>query len=261
MSFQASDDDTRWMEGGSDASPELQAALRSLWDEPDDGARVARLEARLAPLLGVVPQPELPSESGLGAGAGGTNGAARSARLLTAGKLAAFLVLAGGVAAITHAVIRRTAPESANVTRAVEGVGPSNAKPMPGPAEPLSETTALAPTVAVSSLATVQAAAPPSAPRREADSTSSIAEEARLLQEARAKVQDSPGQALSLLAAHERRYPRSMLGGEREFFTLQALVRAGRRAEAAERLVRFRASSPSSPYLAAATRAVNGGER
>lgn len=255
MTIHATDLEQRWMDEGSDAPPELQAALRSLLEEPQDTARIARLEARLAPLLGVAPQPDLPAASGPHPA---PSGAAGSGRLLSAGKLGALLLSAGMLAATVRALVHRAADESAGTPRAAVAQSAASVLPVHDGAPPRLGTPELVPRAPVSALPIIPGPAP-ARPRQETASMTSIAEEARLLQEARSKLFDSPEQALSLLAAHRRRYPRSTLGGEREFFTIQALVRAGRTTEAADRLARFRAESPSSPYLAAATRAVTGG--
>jgi hypothetical protein len=53
---------------------------------------------------------------------------------------------------------------------------------------------------------------------------------------------------LQLTGDHARRFPRGVLGEEREALAIEALARAGQTAAAAERFVAFDASFPRSSY-------------
>ena len=63
----------------------------------------------------------------------------------------------------------------------------------------------------------------------------SIADEARLLEKARARLTAEPAQALEVANTHERLYPTGQLSAEREFIAVDALMRLGRRTEAEQR--------------------------
>jgi TolA-binding protein len=83
--------------------------------------------------------------------------------------------------------------------------------------------------------------APPPAPAREAD----------LLLSARMALRTNPSGALDLLDQHVARFPNGMLTPEREVLAIEALRKLGRRADADQRLQRFRAQYPDSPHLRA----------
>ena len=64
-------------------------------------------------------------------------------------------------------------------------------------------------------------------------------------------------EALDVLALHERSYPRSPRAQQREALAIQALVQAGRRADAGARAERFRAAFPRAMFLPAIEAALN----
>jgi hypothetical protein len=72
--------------------------------------------------------------------------------------------------------------------------------------------------------------------------------ELALLESARAELERRPGASLSLLARHEREFPRGALALEREFLKVSALIRLGRRGEAEAHASALRARSPGSLY-------------
>jgi hypothetical protein len=87
--------------------------------------------------------------------------------------------------------------------------------------------------------------------RGRAPRASSFAAEAVLLDEARqALVAEAANRALARLDEHRARFPHGALAEEREAMRVEALVLAGRYAEARGRAAAFRARSPSSLFAA-----------
>jgi hypothetical protein len=72
--------------------------------------------------------------------------------------------------------------------------------------------------------------------------------EVQLLKGARDALGSNPARALSLVERARSRFPRSTFGQEREFITISALYRLGRRAEAQSREQTFRGRYPKSAY-------------
>lgn len=84
---------------------------------------------------------------------------------------------------------------------------------------------------------------------RPAASTTSLAEEGRLLAKARQLVQSGQGRrALEVLRSSESRYPRSVLSPEREVITIEALAATGATGSARQRSERFLKRYPASPH-------------
>ncbi|HET9933075.1 MAG TPA: hypothetical protein VFQ35_20370 [Polyangiaceae bacterium] len=77
---------------------------------------------------------------------------------------------------------------------------------------------------------------------------SELVREARLLDLARGRLSTDPAGALVMLAQHERDFGGGALGLEREFLSVAALVKLGRRAEAEARAERLRTLAPGSLY-------------
>ncbi|WP_437897100.1 sigma-70 family RNA polymerase sigma factor [Sorangium sp. So ce124] len=107
------------------------------------------------------------------------------------------------------------------------------------------------------------AAAPSRAPSRKAappsgHDPSDTTEESALLSSAGVALSEGKAtEALEVLALHERNYPRSPRAQLREALAIQALVQAGRRADARARAERFRAAFPHAVFLPAIEAAVN----
>lgn len=76
----------------------------------------------------------------------------------------------------------------------------------------------------------------------------SIADEARLLEQARGALASNPARALELANQHEELHPSGQLSAEREFIAVDALVRLGRRDEAQSRAAPSLAQNPDSLY-------------
>lgn len=219
---------------GSAAARLLEVCRKDLGDE----AHLARLEARLAPLLWT---PGASSGSSGSGGAGGaTSGAAAGGGVSAGVKLATTiaLVLAVGGGALLLRVpgpgARPAEPRAASrpVVPPVDRPGQVTA----GTGEPPAEVHPLADP----GPATVSAARPGSALPRDTETS--------LLDAAQAALTSSPARALALTEAHRRRFPSGHLAEEREVLAVDALARLGRRGEAAERARRFGASHPGSAY-------------
>ena len=75
-----------------------------------------------------------------------------------------------------------------------------------------------------------------------------IADEARLLERARAALGSNPARALEIAADHQRLYPSGQLSAEREVIVVDALLRLGRRAEAEQRAAPRLRDYPDSLY-------------
>ncbi|WP_434044785.1 MULTISPECIES: sigma-70 family RNA polymerase sigma factor [Sorangium] len=107
----------------------------------------------------------------------------------------------------------------------------------------------------------VAGAAPSRAPSRKAAPSSArgTTEESALLGSAGLALSEGKAtEALDVLALHERSYPRSPRAQQREALAIQALVQAGRRADAGARAERFRAAFPRSMFLPAIEAALSG---
>lgn len=75
-----------------------------------------------------------------------------------------------------------------------------------------------------------------------------VAEEARMLELARAALVSRPAEALAIADEHAVRFPRGQLGAEREFIAIDALLRLGRKVEAARRAEPRLRQAPDSLY-------------
>lgn len=168
-----------------------------------------------------------------------------------AGVLATFAALVGGGVLVTS--------RNASTSDVVQPV-PSASPPI-GLAEPAAltstEPVAPAPVLSVHDLPTALPSAPASAsfngaPVRTPEDT--LAREVTLLDRARSVASSDPTAALALLDEHARTFPNGHLGPEREVFAVEALLAAGRRADAERRAATFVAAHPSSPHAARLTK-------
>lgn len=247
MSERSVDSCPRWLDPASGTSSELRSALETLRvTDSTDVARIARLELRLGGLLDSVPQPDLPSH-GSAPSAGSGLSVAKVCALVATG---VGLTVAGSVALLgdkpsssTTAAPTTPQPTESAATIASARVAPVASHPQPVPAGSSSPT----------SVVPKKSRHAPSA-AGSAAVEDSIAEEARLLRAARGAIDSSPDRALALLAEHAQKFPQSTLADERQLFTIQALVQAGRMLEANEQFEHLR---PDSPYRGRAARAVS----
>jgi len=76
----------------------------------------------------------------------------------------------------------------------------------------------------------------------------SIADEARLLENARAALSTDPNRALEIANAHQQLYPTGQMSAERELIAVDALLRLGRREEAEQRAAPRLRQFPNSLY-------------
>jgi outer membrane protein assembly factor BamD (BamD/ComL family) len=70
-----------------------------------------------------------------------------------------------------------------------------------------------------------------------------------LFRQAQGALGSNPSLALALCARHEKQFPRSAFGQERDVLMIDALIRTGRRSEAEARANRFRAAYPRSAHV------------
>jgi len=110
------------------------------------------------------------------------------------------------------------------------------ASPLPGKS-PMNE-----PPASNELAATPEEAAPP-------EPASAREPEVDFLRRAQAALAASPSEALKMASDHPSVYPRGVLAQEREVIAIDALVRLGRRREAALRAEAFRSSFPRSAHL------------
>lgn len=199
------------------------------------------------------------------AGAAATSGAAGGLAFtkMAPWLLGAFL-LGGGVGAAVHAAATSREPQALTTSSA-----PSASPPVRAGDVPTASASAGVAEIAVSALPTVRVSAPapgPSAPapptapsppnaQVSASGAPSAAHDADLAAERalvdRARTALTRGQAtaaLEALDAHAKSFPRGRLAEEREALAVDALVRAGRAAEAASRADRFRTAWPNSVF-------------
>jgi hypothetical protein len=107
-----------------------------------------------------------------------------------------------------------------------------------------------APSSSVSSRPPPVRSAPPSDPPAVASADRALLAERALIERARvALTRGAPAAALEALDEHAVLHPSGRLREEREALAIQALVRAGRDAEARGRAVTFRAAYPQSVFL------------
>ncbi len=212
---------TRWRDQGPDDVRELlRHAPRTRDLGPDDRARTRARVARLGGIAAVAGGLTLMQSAALGAG------------------LAVLTVLAVEVApsswfssAPPLAPAPPPAPSTVLAAAPLASAAPSSEPPLapsPPPLDALPPRSASrrpeAPPLAD------DAPAPP--PARAADT---LAEEAALLERARAALASSPSSALQRTEEHAAQYPAGKLGVERELLAIDALGRLGRRAEARAR--------------------------
>ena len=229
----------------------LEQAVRSMRDELPSDARMDRLERRLAPVLAT----------------GAPSDRSWHGR---------YLPLVAGAAIVRAGVIAGTSHQSAVAPGAsasvpVEAVPPPTAASPTVTTEPRDESPPVMPVVTVDSLPSLPS--PPSAASQRSRtaperSTKGLAEgrpdsptspdrpaadpgdELALLEEARAALATAPTRTLTLADEHMKRFSSPAFAQERERLAIDALVRGGRRDEAAERARRFESTYPSSPHLA-----------
>jgi hypothetical protein len=220
-------DPVRLRDAGSGAPEELQDLLSSA-EKP----RGLDHEAFVRGLEGVARTAALPVGLAASSWLGGK--AAALALATTAAISTAVFVATREVPATTPASAPAPSAPPASpraVTRAAPDVVPA---PTPAPVEPV-----LAPRTDESA---------PSVAPRPRTAVSALAEEARLLERARAELDARPARAIEILREHERRFPEAVLDAEHEVIAVEALVKVGRRKEARARAERALARHPGGLY-------------
>jgi hypothetical protein len=229
----------------NDLSPEALRLLRDArgFDEPS-AVDAARVHASVLAKVGIA----------VGAGAGvtaATTSLAASPALalgVTALKIGAAIVVAGGLATASYVALRPQAakPPPAMVT-AREAPQAIVQAPAPDPVVPETRTLEAAPPSA--KVGRSRRNAPPAVDHAERAprATSDLEGEARLLEQADADLRRGDASAALLrLTEHAEKYPTGALREEREGIRVVALCRAGREAEGKAAAQRFLARSPRS---------------
>jgi hypothetical protein len=189
-------------------------------------------------------------------------------------KLAGVVLLVGGAGAVTAGIAgppevprraamgveARAVAMTASPALALAPVGPVEAAPPePATGPPAPRTSAGAPSAVVPAAPPRSPSATPEEARPAARAASSAAassasrppnvgEEMAMLDRAQQALRPRPAEALALAEAHAQRFAGGKLAEEREVIAVGALLRLGRRAEAQQRVQRFRASFPGSAY-------------
>ena len=247
------DDPARLVEDPNAPAP-LVEALRAARGPAPDPARLASLglalglpvvPAAIAPPAPLAPAPAAPLASPAAAVAG--VGAAKVALTGIAAVGVAAAVAVGGFGVGRGKAPPPTRPIPAVVER-FEARAPEpledTALPVEEPApRPRRPRRAAATTSRPATAAPVAAAPPVEAP---ADVASRLREEAALVQRAERLLDADPGAALRLVDERRRRFPTGALDQEAEVVAIDALLRLGRRADAAARARTFEAAHAGS---------------
>jgi len=252
-------DPKRWLDDDGDATEAERALLRGGLDaKAPDGKK----DAIWAALVGRLPPGAAGGGDGGGGGAGGGGGggavvATGGAALATKGKVAAVVVV--GLLAVTALVAyprvkttttTPTAPATEIAARTLPEPTPP-ARPADLPPEPLAVPIAPAPTADP----TIAAPAPTTTARPRAPATSSgaidpdaLREESALVSRARDALRGGdPATALATLETARVRFPRGVLGQERQVLTIEALAASGDRTGASRKATAFLKQFPGSP--------------
>jgi hypothetical protein len=214
------DDPPRLSDAGSDAPGELRGLFEAAQRDLPSAGDLARLQAKLGPLLDAPAAPTASSS--------------------TLGKLGIGLVGGGLVAAGLWLALRPSGP--APLPAPVERPSVVHAPPAP-PVEPSAGLSTPEPPPAPSTANPTSAE--PSTAR--AKRPSGIPED-QLLEQARSALRSDPARALSLARQHQVEFPRGALSQEREVIAIEALRRLGRTDEAARRTERFERLFPQSAH-------------
>lgn len=236
---------TRFRDGGSGAPSRLRELFDAAAREQPTPTQLARLEAKLAPLLGDAPAPA-PATSTM--------------RLSSALKFGLGMLAIGGVGVVVALSARDAAKDADESTTAPSA---SVAPPAPEASVPAAD---VRPPVAASEAR--PATSPPLTPPSPAESTSPVRplpaaregapprpaappsglSEDQLLEKARAALRLDPGLALRLTREHQQRFSGGILTQEREVIAIEALRRLGRSVEADQRAQRFEQRYPGSAH-------------
>jgi hypothetical protein len=203
----------------------LRETLRAAQADVGSEAEVARLAARLGPLLG----PAVPAPTGVAASAA-ASGAAKL------GLAALALIVAGGGVWLYSAPGSppKSAPPPAPISAPAQATPPTVLSP------PVAEAPAVAPPASPANVQELKPAAKP-APVAQLS-------EAELLEQARSALKGDPARALARANEHRSRFPGGVLVQEREVIAIKALRALGRGAEADRRTAAFEKAFPGSAF-------------
>ncbi len=232
----------------SQASPLLRSLVRAHRDGDPTEQEVERLTLRVAPLLSP------PAIGGLAAG--GTTAYGAGKFLTSVAPWFAAGMVAGGVGA-SIATVGQDTP-SPQPTKAARSQPVGAPKPRTRPAPPVAAEPArraaprspLAPLPAAPIPSSVidSDVSTPAAPGRPPTARFPESESELLMRAQKALASGDATLALSLTQRHTR-FPRAVMGQERERIAIEALIRLGRQQEARARARRFAKSYPKSGYL------------
>ncbi|WP_437577155.1 hypothetical protein [Sorangium sp. So ce887] len=247
-------DPKRWIEEGDGTPAGARELLRSaVRPRPMTPVEAARTAARVAPLAaapsGGAALPMwakgLLVVAGLGAGGLALHG------VVQGGLRAA--VLAPPSPRLEHLLAERLLSFAQGAMRSVETAPAAPALDPPSPAAEAPRPTAFAPrrepprNVGRNVRQNGPAPAPEPAGSAASDGDALLREATRL-EQARARLAQSPEASLAALDEHRREFPKGQLTAEREFITIDALMRLGRTEEARARAEVFLMKYALSPY-------------
>jgi hypothetical protein len=229
-------DPPRLLDPASGAPEGLREVLGAAERDVGSVAQVARLSARLAPLL-IAPAsaPVAQAPSGMSAAA-------------KVGFSTLALLIAGGGAWLLSTSQSATPPAPslpAPATPATPATPAAPVREQSAPA-PVTPPPAAVPSEAASG-AEIGKPEPPAAPTGEKQAPAQLSE-AELLEQARAALAGDPGRALARANEHRRRFPGGVLVQEREVIAIKALRQLGRNAEADQRAAAFEKAFPGSAF-------------
>lgn len=243
----------RWLADQSQLPPQLRRALLAAPGEPS-AEQLQQVASHLGAALGAVAAPALlkSAASGTQALSGGTasaaaGGAATTKPLAVLGAwVMGGLVVGSGLSGVAYSLTSAEAP-APKVVVAKPTAMVAAPTPVTAPERP---TTAATPSADASSHEAAPGKLPaPRAPQAERQNGAAAAEtELSLLKRAQANATTAPSEALALTKLHANRFPSGALSQEREVIAIDALVRLGRVAEAAQRAERFQANYPGSAH-------------
>jgi hypothetical protein len=233
----------------TELSPESRALLKGVRDdfEPDDEQR-SRVGRALGARLGIAGG-AIATTTAAGAAKAGAGLAAPT--LLTAAKWVGAILLAGSIGAVGATRFReergapRPAPAaSVPVAPPVPLAREAPAAVQDAPREEGPPSASVAPPQTAPAPGPVRRSPPTT---RESTPTAAVAEEARLVRQARDSLRSGDAAAaLRLLDEHARRFPDGVLAEERSAERVSALCKLGRDDEAREEGARFLRANPGS---------------
>ena len=235
----------RWREAGGGASSDVRELLRRA---PRPRPMTAEQRARTAAKVAAVAA--LPATAGsawLGGKVLGAKGLAILAAfgLLGVGLGVAVFALSGQHVVDTSPTVTTTHPSARPSTQPPDPLAPEptpSAPLLPAALASTSKPTIVAPTVVPSTSASVD----------------TLAQEAAILERARAAIGTDPAAALAACNEHQKGFPGGQLAAERELLAIDALGRLGRRADAKRRGEAFVAANPKSLYVERVRKLIDG---